>query len=78
LDEAAYAPVPLWKLDAASERIAPSLRLQEHAGRDLDAETFMFSRSERPATPAVGGLDVGSATIGCLLSILADRKEDDQ
>jgi hypothetical protein len=38
----------------------------------------MASRTERPATPGPGWLDVGSATIGCLLSILADRKNDYQ
>jgi hypothetical protein len=38
----------------------------------------MVSRSERPATPALGGLGVASVTMGCLLSTLADSKNDDQ
>ena len=38
----------------------------------------MVSRPERPATPALGVLDVGSVTIGSPLSTLADRKNDDQ
>lgn len=46
--------------------------MAKHSNRD------MVSRSERPATPALGALDVGSATIGFLLSTLADRKNDDQ
>jgi hypothetical protein len=39
--------------------------MAKHCNRD------MFFRSERPPTPSFGGLDVGSATIGCLLSTLA-------
>jgi hypothetical protein len=75
------APVPLWKLDAASQRTAPSLRIRDmldavlmakHSNRD------MVSRTEIAATLAPGGLDVGSVTIGCLLSTLADRTNDDQ
>jgi hypothetical protein len=38
----------------------------------------MFSRTERPAKPAPGGVDVGGVTIGYLLSALADAKNDDQ
>jgi hypothetical protein len=34
------SPVPLWKLDAASQRTVPSLRLRGHAGCGLDGETF--------------------------------------
>jgi hypothetical protein len=34
------SPVPLWKLDAPSQRRAPSLRLRGHAGCGLDGETF--------------------------------------
>jgi hypothetical protein len=38
----------------------------------------MVSRLERPAKPALGGIDVGGVTIGCLLSTLAVGKNDDQ
>jgi hypothetical protein len=43
-----------------------------------DSNRDMVSRSERPAMPAPGELDVGSVTIGCLLSTLAVGKNDDQ
>jgi hypothetical protein len=46
--------------------------MTKHFNRD------MVSRSERPATPALGGLDVASVAMGCLLSTFADRKNDDQ
>ena len=46
--------------------------MAKHSNRD------MVSPSERPATPASGGLDVGAVTIGRLLSALADGKLDDQ
>src|ERR1700716_3328397 len=74
-------PVPLWKLDAASQRTVPSLRLRDMLGAVLMAKHSnrdMVSRTERPAAPAPGRLDVGSVTIGYLLSTLADRKNDDQ
>jgi hypothetical protein len=46
--------------------------MAKHANRDT------VSRSERPAMPALGELDVASVTMGGLLSTLADRKNDDQ
>ena len=46
--------------------------IAKHSSRD------MVSPSERPATLASGGLDVGGVTIGRLLSALADGKHDDQ
>jgi hypothetical protein len=46
--------------------------MAKHCNGDL------FFRSERPATPLLGGLDVGSATIGRLRSTVADRKNGDQ